>query len=159
MTPDSCRDELPVRHSRDVGSAYNSWASSHAARSKMLGNRRRDTAPELAVRRAVHALGLRYRVDARPLPTFNRRADLVFSRQKVAVFIDGCYWHGCPDHGRTSATNSAYWAPKIRRNQERDAETTAELEAAGWTVVRIWEHEEIAKAVSRVVDAVKGSQS
>ena len=71
----------------------------------MQGNRRRDTTPEMAVRRLVHAAGLRYRVDAKPLPDLNRRADLVFTRAKVAVFIDGCYWHGCPEHGTTSRTN------------------------------------------------------
>lgn len=125
----------------------------------MLGNRRRDTVPEMAVRRAVHALGLRYRVDARPLPTLNRRADLVFSGPRVAVFIDGCYWHGCPAHGRTPTTNADYWAPKIRRNQERDAETNALLTEAGWTVVRIWEHEDLVSAVDTIVRAVRKPQT
>ena len=122
----------------------------------MLANRRRDTKPEMAVRRAVHALGMRYRVDARPLPDLNRRADLVFSGPKVAVFVDGCYWHGCPIHGHTPSTNPGYWVPKLRRNQERDAETNARLAAAGWTVVRVWEHEDLAVAVSKIELAVRG---
>lgn len=125
----------------------------------MIGNRGRDTVPEMAVRRALHALGLRYRVDARPLAQLNRRADLVFSGPKVAVFIDGCYWHGCPIHGHTPATNTDYWAPKIRRNQERDLETNALLAEAGWTVVRIWEHEDLANAVDRIALAVQGRRT
>lgn len=122
----------------------------------MQGNRRRDTAPELAVRRLVHAAGLRYRVDAKPLAELNRRADLVFTKAKVAVFIDGCYWHGCPEHGTASRTNSAYWGPKIARNQDRDRDTDEQLESAGWLVLRYWEHEppqpvadEICRAVGK----------
>lgn len=137
-----------------VTSRYEPWASSPAVRATMQGNRGRDTKPELAVRRAVHALGLRYRVDLRPLPDLNRRADLVFTRAKVAVFIDGCYWHGCPLHGTTSRTNPDYWGPKIQQNRARDADTNARLQEAGWRVARYWEHEEpaaIADAVRRLV--------
>src|SRR5919107_2002682 len=107
----------------------------------MRSNRGRDTSPELAVRRAAHALGLRYRVDARPLPEVNRRADLVFTRARVAVFIDGCFWHACPEHGTSPRTNSDYWGPKIARNVERDEETDRLLRDAGWLPLRIWEHE------------------
>lgn len=120
----------------------------------MRGNRRRDTRPEMAVRRAVHRLGLRYRVDFRPLPGLNRRADLVFTRAKVAVFVDGCYWHGCPQHGTTARTNASYWGPKISRNRERDLDTDRQLAAAGWEVVRIWEHDNSDIAASRVADIV-----
>ncbi|WP_226963597.1 very short patch repair endonuclease [Nostocoides sp. F2B08] len=120
----------------------------------MRGNRRRDTRPELAVRRAVHALGLRYRVDARPLADLNRRADLVFPRAKVAVFVDGCYWHGCPVHGTVAQTNAAYWDQKIRRNRERDLETDTVLAERGWTSLRVWEHELPAEAATRVFSAV-----
>lgn len=122
----------------------------------MQGNRRRDTKPEMAVRRAVHALGLRYRVDARPLPDLNRRADLVFARAKVAVFVDGCYWHGCPEHGTTAKTNATYWGPKIRRNHDRDGETDRLLREAGWVSVRIWEHEDAHEAARRIASAVRG---
>ena len=99
-----------------------SWATSPATRRSMQANRSRDTGPEVAVRRAVHRLGLRYRVDVRPLPAVRRRADLVVRRAQVAVFIDGCWWHGCPDHYRAPRANSDYWSAKVARNQARDLE-------------------------------------
>lgn len=135
---------------------YQSWASTPATQAVMRGNRRRDTAPEMAVRRAVHALGLRYRVDARPLPGLNRRADLVFTRAKVAVFVDGCYWHGCPRHGTTARTNADYWGPKIHRNQARDRDTDQRLRAAGWEIVRVWEHDDPHRAAHLIAAAVRG---
>lgn len=127
-----------------------SWASSDAVRKSMLANRGRDTAPELAVRRLLHRAGLRYLVDARPVTAIRRRADIVFRGPRVAVFIDGCYWHACPEHHRLPKTNSSYWAEKARRNAERDEETTRLLIAEGWTVLRFWEHEPAA-AVSEAV--------
>ena len=120
----------------------------------MKGNRRRDTKPEMAVRRAVHALGLRYRVDARPLPGLNRRADLVFAGARCATFVDGCVWHGCPDHGMDARTNATYWSEKIRRNMERDVETDRLLVAAGWLPIRVWEHENPVEAARRVAALV-----
>jgi DNA mismatch endonuclease (patch repair protein) len=120
----------------------------------MRGNKRRDTVPELAIRRAAHASGLRYRVDARPLPDLNRRADLVFTRTKVAVFVDGCYWHGCPEHGTVARTNADYWASKILRNRERDQETNTVLAERGWVPLRIWEHETVTAALEKIVTAV-----
>lgn len=99
---------------------------------------------------------MRYRVDARPLPELNRRADLVFRGPQVAVFVDGCYWHGCPQHGTTPTTNADYWLTKIGRNVARDLDTNRQLEEAGWMVIRLWEHEIPVEAVSRVVDAVQG---
>jgi DNA mismatch endonuclease (patch repair protein) len=117
------------------------WASSDAVRRTMVGNRRRDTVPELAVRRLLHASGCRYRVDAQPLPGLRRRADIVFTKHRLAVFIDGCYWHGCPDHGTTPSTNRAYWSSKVEANRARDIDTNARLVAAGWIVARYWEHE------------------
>lgn len=116
----------------------------------MQGNRSRDTSPELAVRRALHAMGLRYRVAARPLPSLRRTADIVFRPARVAVFVDGCFWHGCPEHYRPPSSNVEYWAPKILRNQERDLETTTALEAAGWTVLRYWEHDHVGAIVADV---------
>lgn len=121
----------------------------------MQGNRRRDTKPEMAVRRLLHAAGMRYRVDSKPIPDLNRRADLVFKRAKVAVFIDGCYWHGCPQHGTISRTNPDYWGPKIRSNMARDADTDRVLEDAGWTVIRAWEHERPEGVATRVLKAVR----
>jgi DNA mismatch endonuclease (patch repair protein) len=134
---------------------YEPWASSPASRAVMQGNRRKDTKPEMAVRRLVHARGLRYRVDSKPIPDLNRRADLVFRRVQVAVFIDGCYWHGCPEHGTTSSTNPDYWGPKIRRNRDRDAETDGLLTGAGWTVIRTWEHEDPELVASQIVGVVQ----
>lgn len=119
----------------------------------MQSNKSRDTKPELALRRAVHALGLRYRVSTRPLPRVRRTADLVFTKAKVAVFMDGCFWHGCPEHHTKSATNAAYWADKVQRNRERDAETDRLLREAGWTVIRVWEHEDPAEAAVRIAQA------
>ncbi|WP_091970864.1 very short patch repair endonuclease [Propionibacterium cyclohexanicum] len=106
----------------------------------MRGNRSRDTKPELAVRRLLHARGLRYRVNARPLPSSRRTADIVFPGKQIAVFIDGCFWHGCPEHYVPSKSNLAYWTPKIAANAVRDQETTQALSEAGWTVLRYWSH-------------------
>ena len=125
----------------------------------MQGNRGRDTAAELAVRRIVHGLGLRYRVNARPEPDLRRTADLVFTRAKVAVFIDGCYWHGCPLHFRVPASNSEYWDAKISRNRVRDGETTELLAAKGWTVLRYWEHERPDDIAHRVEHEVRTNGS
>lgn len=120
----------------------------------MRGNQRRDTRPELALRSALHARGMRYRVDlpirpatgARPI-----RPDIVFTRAKIAVFVDGCFWHGCPDHGTKPTRNADYWTAKLERNIERDRRNNALLEEAGWTVIRIWEHEASHDAVIKRV--------
>jgi DNA mismatch endonuclease (patch repair protein) len=116
----------------------------------MQGNRSRDTGPELAVRRLVHAMGMRYLVNARPLPTVRRTADLVFRGPRIAVFIDGCYWHGCPVHYRQPEAHSDYWRAKISRNRARDADTDALLTAAGWTPLRFWAHETPAVVAEKV---------
>ena len=121
----------------------------------MQGNRARDTKPEVAVRRLVHAAGLRYRVDFRPLTSLNRRADMVFVRLKIAVFIDGCFWHGCPEHHTVSRSNEAYWSEKVRRNRERDRHTDQVLETEDWTVLRAWEHEPAEEVAARVIGAVE----
>lgn len=136
-----------------------SWAKNATTRAVMLGNKRRDTLPELRVRHLVHAAGLRYRVDHPPL-THNRRlrADMVFTRAKVAVFIDGCFWHGCPQHYVPSRTNTDYWGPKIAANAERDARNTELLETEGWTVLRFWAHTPAEEAAARVVGAVTATR-
>ncbi|MEU4397822.1 very short patch repair endonuclease [Micromonospora orduensis] len=131
-----------------------SWASSPAVRSVMRGNRSRDTRPELALRSAVHARGLRYRVGARPIPELRRTADLVFAGPKVAVFLDGCFWHGCPQHYRPSTRNGEFWLDKVSENRERDKATDLVLREAGWNVVRVWEHEDPKEAAQRVETAV-----
>ncbi|WP_328431510.1 very short patch repair endonuclease [Streptomyces sp. NBC_00453] len=135
--------------------SYTSWASSDEVRARMQRTPRRDTRPELALRRAIHARGLRYRVSIRPLPHLRRTADLVFTRAKVAVFLDGCFWHGCPKHYCASVTNSDYWARKISKNKERDADTDRQLVDAGWTVVRVWEHEDPIVAAEHVAERVR----
>jgi DNA mismatch endonuclease, patch repair protein len=121
----------------------------------MQANRRRDTAPEMAIRRLVHASGLRYRVDARPLPNVRHTADMIFTRARVAVFIDGCWWHGCAEHYRPPASNIAYWAGKIGRNRERDRQVDQALMSADWTVIRIWEHESPELAARRIEAIVR----
>lgn len=108
----------------------------------MQANRSRDTKPELLVRRLLHAAGLRYRVAAQPLTEHRFTADLVFRRARVAVFIDGCFWHGCPAHHRLPTTNGSYWKGKVEINQARDRRVEALLSESGWTVLRFWEHED-----------------
>jgi len=121
----------------------------------MVANRRRDTGPEMALRRALHARGLRYRVD-HPLPfDRRRRADVVFPRARVAVFVDGCFWHGCPEHGTMPKANRAFWREKIARNRARDADTDRRLVELGWTVLRFWEHEDVERAADAVEAAVR----
>lgn len=121
----------------------------------MLGNRSRDTKPELLVRRLVHAAGLRYRVNARPEKDLRRTADLLFRLVKIAVFIDGCFWHGCPEHYIRPKANDGYWSGKVARNRERDEETTRILTERGWTVLRFWEHEDPAEVAERIVAVVR----
>ncbi len=120
----------------------------------MQANRSRDTSPELALRRLLHASGLRYRVSARPLPQLRRTADLVFRPARVAVFVDGCFWHQCPEHATSPRTNSDYWAPKLVRNVERDRQTDRLLDDAGWMSVRVWEHEDAGEAAARISEIV-----
>jgi DNA mismatch endonuclease (patch repair protein) len=125
----------------------------------MRSNRRRDTAPELAVRRILHAKGLRYRVDFRVVRETRSRADIAFTGQRIAVFIDGCFWHSCPDHLHLPKANADYWAAKLARNVERDAEVTALLRDLGWTVLRSWEHEPAREAAERIIAAVERARS
>ena len=131
-----------------------SWASSPARRRVMQANRSRDTAPELALRRLLHAQGFRYRVSARPLKAERRTADMVFRSAQVAVFVDGCFWHRCPVHSTDPKTNADYWTPKLRRNVERDRETDQLLADAGWVSVRVWEHEDPQEAAGLVASIV-----
>jgi DNA mismatch endonuclease (patch repair protein) len=116
-------------------------ASSPDALRRMKAARQRDTNPELALRRELHRMGLRYRVDERPLPGIRRRADVTFRSARVAVFVDGCFWHGCPEHGTSPKANAQWWRDKIDRNRARDVDTDRRLAEAGWRVVRLWEHD------------------
>nr|WP_256387019.1 very short patch repair endonuclease [Mycolicibacterium sp. GF69] len=129
-------------------------ASSAAVRASMQANRSRDTRPELALRRVLHSRGLRYYVARRPIRTLRRTADIVFPRSKVAVFVDGCFWHGCPEHHTVARANAEYWAEKVERNRSRDHETTELLRLAGWTVIRVWEHESVQEAADLIASTV-----
>ncbi len=121
----------------------------------MQGNRSRDTKPELLVRSLLHRRGLRYRVNQRPLPELRRTSDIVFRKARVAVFVDGCFWHGCPDHYKQPSTNARYWSDKVEGNRRRDLETDACLAEAGWTVLRHWEHEDPEGVADQVEAAVR----
>ncbi|GGM37835.1 hypothetical protein GCM10010102_36810 [Promicromonospora citrea] len=115
--------------------------------------RRKDTKPELDLRRLLHARGLRYRVTY-PVPGRPRRTmDVAFTRAKVAIFLDGCFWHGCPEHATQPRANADWWRQKLRDNVERDADTTRVLTDQGWTVLRFWEHEEPA-SIADAIEAV-----
>jgi DNA mismatch endonuclease, patch repair protein len=122
----------------------------------MRANRRTDTKPELALRHALHRLGYRYRKDYRLDLDGGRRVrpDIVFTARKVAVFVDGCFWHACPEHGSKPKANQWYWAPKLIKNVERDRINDAALILAGWTVVRLWEHLSLDEAITTVVTAL-----
>jgi len=143
----------------DVGRGAPSFASTLATRERMQSQSRRDTGPELALRRALHARGMRYRVDVPPIASLRRRADVVFPRQKIAVFVDGCFWHACPQHSRSAKSNAAFWSEKLARNAARDTETDECLTARGWCVIRVWEHEPPETAAHRIADVVAGRRS
>lgn len=122
----------------------------------MRANRRVDTAPERALRSELHRMGLRFRKDL-PLRLSTRRVrpDVVFTKAKVAIFVDGCFWHRCPDHGQLPKSNRQYWEPKLSRNVERDREADAALTEAGWTVFRFYEHVAARAAAAEVEAAVR----
>ena len=134
-------------------------ASSEAARKRMKATRRRDTPAELALRSALHRLGLRFRVDTAPLSGVRRRADIVFPSARVAVFVDGCFWHGCPVHGTWPKENVDWWLAKLDANRRRDADTNRELTEAGWCVLRFWEHDDSTTAAAQTYDVVRARSS
>ena len=115
----------------------------------MQRQRQKDTAAEQALRSLLHRRGFRYRVDY-PLPGLRRRADIAFPSKRVAVMVDGCFWHGCPEHGTWPKENAGWWREKIERNRARDRDTDAKLAEAGWVSVRVWEHEDPAGAAARI---------
>ncbi|MEX1134970.1 MAG: very short patch repair endonuclease [Acidimicrobiia bacterium] len=126
----------------------------------MKGNRKTDTKPELALRSALHRSGLRFRKDHTVKVDEGRtiRVDVAFPRAKLAVFVDGCFWHGCPQHGTVPRSNTGYWGPKLAGNVARDHKTDERLRSAGWAVLRIWEHETVEDACARVQDQVVSSK-
>jgi DNA mismatch endonuclease, patch repair protein len=120
----------------------------------MLRQKRRDTTPEMALRRILHRRGFRYQVDRAVLPNSRRRHDLVFPRARVAVEVHGCFWHSCPDHATRPKANQQWWATKLARNAARDADTARRLEAVGWQLVVVWEHENPATAADHIAEMV-----
>ena len=127
-------------------------------RERMVAQRTRDTTPELLLRRALHAAGYRYRINLKVPGAPRRTIDIAFTRHKLAVMVDGCFWHGCPEHSVPPKHNAIWWAEKLARNRARDAETTALLQGAGWTVVRIWEHEPVAVSVAKVQSTLQAAR-
>lgn len=125
-------------------------ATDESVRLRMRSTGRRDTAAELALRSELHRSGLRYRVDRPVLPDRRRRVDVVFPRERIAVYVDGCFWHSCPMHGTIPKANREWWVEKLRANWSRDRDADKVLAAAGWLVVRVWEHEDAAKAARLV---------
>ena len=130
-------------------------APSEATRARMRRQARRDTRPELALRRELHRRGRRFFVDRAPLKGLRRRPDLVFPRRRVAVYVDGCFWHSCPVHASSPKNNAEWWAAKLAGNVVRDRDSDARLVEAGWVVVRVWEHEDPAAAADRVERALR----
>jgi len=135
-------------------------ASSPEAAKRMRANRRRDSKPEVAIRSELHRRGYRFRVD-RPIAVGSGRVrpDLVFPKSKVAVFVDGCFWHSCPDHATRPKRNATYWTAKLEENVRRDQRNTRELGEAGWKVIRIWAHVPPDQAASEIEDALKASSA
>jgi DNA mismatch endonuclease, patch repair protein len=126
-----------------------------AARAGVRGNRRKDTAFERDVRRRLWAAGMRYRVDYSPIVDRRRKADIVFIGARIAIFLDGCFWHMCPDHCRMGKDSTGFWQEKLEANARRDLNTSAMYEAEGWAVLRFWEHEDVASVVERVMEALR----
>lgn len=128
-------------------------SSSDASR-RMAKVRQTGTDAELALRREMHRIGLRYRIEYEVLKKPRRVADIAFPGRKIAIFVDGCFWHGCPEHATWPKQNAEFWRQKIEANRQRDADTSARLQALGWTALRFWSHEspvKAAKVVARVV--------
>ena len=127
---------------------------SESTRKRMVHTRRRDTPLEVALRRKLWLAGLRYRIDAPMLRELRRRGDIVFSRARVAVHVDGCFWHGCPQHATFPKYNGRWWSEKLQQNRERDRDTDAALEANGWISVRVWGHERDIDSIARAIESI-----
>ncbi|RKF27964.1 very short patch repair endonuclease [Micromonospora globbae] len=130
-------------------------ASSAGRRRAMQLQRSRDTSPEMALRKALHRRGLRYRVHQRPLAEVRRTVDVVFRPVKVAVEVRGCFWHACPEHGARPRSNAEWWEAKLSRTQQRDRETASRLDMAGWKLVVVWEHESAEAAADLIASLVR----
>lgn len=140
---------------RSIGLSRRPSASSAAVRRRMKATRQRDTPAEIALRSELHRRGLRYHVDRSPIPSVRRRADLVFSSARLAVFVDGCFWHACPKHATWPKTHAAWWRRKIEGNRQRDRDTDALLVRSGWAVYRVWSHENHERAAVKIEAAIR----
>lgn len=123
----------------------------------MRANKSRDTSPEKAIRSILHRRGLRYRTHAQPIAHLRCNPDLVFSRAQLAVFVDGCWWHGCPEHGELPRANRSWWRQKFQKTKERDHRNNQALIEAGWKVIRVWEHENPGDAADLIESAYLAS--
>jgi DNA mismatch endonuclease (patch repair protein) len=133
--------------------------SSDAAHKRMKAAKPRDTLPEMRLRAALDSLGVKYEVDEKPIKTLNRKADILIKDKSIVIFVDGCFWHGCPIHGTQSKNNSEFWIAKISRNQERDKDTDQKLIEFGWKVVRVWEHQDPDDAAMMILSLIKGNNN
>ena len=131
--------------------------SSPEASKRLARVRQKGTSAELHLRRALHAQGLRYRLHLAVLAKPRRTADIVFTKQRLAVFVDGCFWHGCPKHSSWPKSNADFWRNKIKTNKARDADTNERLKAAGWRVIRVWEHEDPTIAATLISSTIYSS--
>ena len=130
-------------------------ATSNTVARRMASTRQRDTPGEMALRRLLHSRGFRYLVDRVVIPGLRRRADILFPSARVAVFVDGCFWHSCPLHGSLPKTNPTWWRKKLAANKLRDDDTNRVLEEAGWIALRFWEHEDPVRAADVVIRAIE----
>ena len=135
--------------------AVSSLETTPSIRSRMSKQKSRDTGIEMALRKTLYAAGLRYRVHRRPVKGIRREADVVFIRARVAVFVDGCFWHGCPEHASWPRNNAQFWRDKIETNMRRDLDTDARLREQGWLPIRVWEHEAVGVAADRIAESVR----
>jgi DNA mismatch endonuclease, patch repair protein len=142
---------MEIYSPRSYSQMLMSWASSPGIRRSMQSNRPRNTLPEITLRSALHRSGLRFRKHVRPLPGLRCEVDIAFPKQKLAVFVDGCWWHSCPQHGMIPKTNVDFWTQKLQRTQERDLKNTLALEDSGWSVLRVWEHLGPEDAVNEII--------
>jgi len=141
---------IPPRQRRGVPAP-----SSEEAHRRMVATRRADTGPERQLRSELHCLGLRFRLHRQVVRGVRRQVDIVFGPARVAVLVDGCFWHGCPKHGTMAKANAAFWSEKIAANKRRDVDTNRRLTEEGWRVIRVWEHEDPARAAQRIARVVE----
>lgn len=130
-------------------------ASSSTVHYVMQRIKSRDTGPEKLLRSSLHKKGLRFRVNTYPEPNLKIKADIIFPKQKICIFVDGCFWHGCPSHFKVPKTNSDWWLEKIEDNKMRDLRQSCELQKCGWTVIRYWEHEITLDNLHRVCSEIE----